>query len=293
MNRPGAIFYGREPVSADIQERVQELTQRSSEFWKTMYPQKTSRSALYELLEVYACQEEWAKVVNIASRAVLHLDALDERIPFYLMWMFGLKEQYNFEDMVELGKHLLRVNKKDKNYMALAMMNFHFAGFRKTATLLFYKLLKVYKQDVLLKEAFGYYLSDEEDKKKRFKGIVLLKQLCESEESSYFTWRNFLNVLNENDFLGVAAEFYHKMHDRFPYAPEPYFVSSLIAMDEGDWSEGIRMLRQLLKDNPKNTEALLVLAKCHELAGEQDAADELLNQDEIAMGARTLFQNAS
>ncbi|KAB8030862.1 tetratricopeptide repeat protein [Fluviispira multicolorata] len=253
------------------------LETESNSFWREINPSAKSCTSLKKLLEVYAAKEEWEVVINLSSRAVLHLSKNYDRADFYHIWMCALNETFDSKSLIELGTHLVRMRHLHPVFIALALISFHFAGCQKTCLKIFNYLRK--NKDVHNRFAFeacGLYLVNQNDKNEVSKGFNLLKKTCLEKNASYFSWRNYLRCLSQKDKENEMSWTYNAMHLRYPFAQEPYIVSSLIAIDEKNWPEAMRMLNQLLRDNPNNINAILALAQCYEEVDNLPAALNLL-----------------
>ena len=240
------------------------LENESNSFWREINPSAKSCISLIKLLEVYASHEEWEKIINLSSRAVLHLTKFYDRADFYHIWICALKETFDQGALISLGKHLLRMRTSHPVFLSLALIAFHFASCNKIS-LKIYKHLKNTKgvENRFAFEACGLFLAASKNTENVSKGISLIYKVCQDKKSSYFSWRNYLRTLSENDFIEEMSQTYNHIHLKFPFAQEPYIVASLIAMNEKDWQESIRILGQILRDNPKNTNAILAMANCY------------------------------
>lgn len=257
---------------------IMKLENESNSFWREINPSAKSCASLIKLLEVYASQEEWEQIINLSSRAVLHLSKFYDRADFYHIWICALKETFDTGALISLGKHLLKMRHFHSVFLSLALIAFHFASCDKTCSRIFNFLSKSKGvENRFAFEACGIYLAKLKKEEFKKKGISLIKKVCLEKKSSYFTWRNYLRSLSENNLLEEMSDTYNNIHDKFPFAQEPYLVASLIAMDAKDWSEAIRVLGQLIKDNPNNTNAILAMANCYLETNEYLKAISLLS----------------
>lgn len=248
---------------------VKSLESDSTSFWREINPSAKSCLSLIKLLEVYAAHDEWEKIINLSSRAVLHLTKSYDRADFYHIWICALKETFDQGALISLGKHLLRMRNYHPVFLSLALISFHFASCKKIS-LKIYKHLKNSEgvENRFAFEACGLFLAGSKNKENIQKGVNLIEKVCQEKKSSYFSWRNYLRALSENNLIEEMSEAYNNIHLKFPFAQEPYLVASLIAMYEKDWMESIRILGQILRDNPKNTNAILAMANCYLENGE-------------------------
>ncbi|BBH51661.1 tetratricopeptide repeat protein [Fluviispira sanaruensis] len=256
---------------------IRYLENQSNSFWREINPTAKSCLSLKRLLEVYAAKEEWEQVINLSSRAVLHLSKNYDRADFYHIWMCALNETFDNKSLIELGKHLIRMRQLHPVFIALALIAFQFAECVKTSDKLFNYLKKnkgIHNRFAF--EACGMYLVNRSDEMDMQKGLNLLKKTCLEKNASYFSWRNYLRCLSQKDKEGDMCWTYNAMHLRYPFAQEPYVVASLIAIEEKNWEEAMRLLKQLINDNPNNMNAILALTQCHEELGHYAEALNLL-----------------
>ena len=109
----------------------------------------------------------------------------------------------------------------------------------------------------------GIYLANSKNKLSIKSGKKILKEICEHKNSDYFTWRIYLKILSDNNDMTTLSKAYQALHIKFPFAPEPYFVATLIAMDSGNWEEALLILHQIMIKNPQNRNSLFALAHCY------------------------------
>ena len=266
------------------QSHLYSIERDSSLFWREINPKPQSCLKLKKLLEMYGTYEQWEKVINLSSRAVLHLNKNYERAEFYYIWICALKESFDLDSLVYLGEHLIFMGEKYSPFYCLAALSFHFAGENTRAL----NLLKMQKRELNTKnryyrECVGLILATlpakESNKTKIIKGINHLKKLCLSKNSNYLSWRNCLRVLAQFDCEDSMSDMYNAMGERFSFCHEPYLVSALIAMEEKKWVEAISLLKIILIENPKNSESTLALANCLLETNEVAIAFDFLNEN--------------
>ncbi len=256
---------------------VSRLESESNSFWREINPSAKSCSNLIKLLEVYASQEEWELIINLSSRAVLHLSKNYDRADFYHIWICALRETFDNGALISLGKHLVKMREFHSVFLSLSLIAFHFSSCKKTCNKIFNYLNKTKGvENRFAFEACGLYLSGLKNGELNRKGFLLLKKVCLEKKTSYFSWRNYLRSLSENNLLNEMSRTYNIIHEKFPFAQEPYLVASLIAMDSKNWHEAVRVLGQLIKDNPNNSSAILAMAQCYVEVGEYIKALSLL-----------------
>lgn len=256
------------------------LERHASIFWREINPKTKSCNKLKELLEIHATYEHWEQVINLSSRAVLHLNKNFERSEFYYIWICALNETQDLSSLKHLAKHLLLMGNQYPIFNCIAAIGYVFSGQIKNAL----KIIKNQKKinninNKYYKEALALFLSQLKNKTNVKKGIFLHKKLCLHNNSSYFTWRNFLRVLSQHNFEKIMSRMYNLMHIKFPFSHEPYITSALIAISENNWMESIRLLSQIIKDNPGNKEAILALAHSYISNNQLENSYELISRN--------------
>ena len=256
---------------------IKHLERKASIFWREINPKAHSCLQLKKLLEVYATFENWESVVQFSSRAVLHLNKNYEKVDFYYIWICALNEMKDEASLCLLAKHLLQMGSDYSVFNCLAIIAYQFAGKNDIGLSLLKEQKKHFNaKNKFYREALGLFLTSLKNKKYIKNGIVILKKLCSDKNSSYYTWRNCLRVLSHFNCERSMSRVYNLMNVKFPFAHEPYIISALIAMSEEKWLESIRLLNQVLKDNPENTDAILALSQCYEEYGDVESATDLM-----------------
>ncbi|MES2614710.1 MAG: hypothetical protein V4591_04775 [Bdellovibrionota bacterium] len=253
------------------------LEHNASIFWREINPKVSSCIQLKQLLSMYATFENWESVINLSSRAVLHVNKNYERAEFYYIWICALNETHDYPALIHLAKHLIRMGAQCSAFYCLAAMAYTFAEKNKLAL----KLLKEQKKlhnmnNRYYREALGLFLTSLKRKIYVRKGMILLKKVCSNKSAGYFSWRNCIRVLSQNNCEDSMSRMLNLMHLKFPFAHEPYITSALIAMNENNWKESIRLLNQIIRDNPENKEAVLALSQCYEEDNGFENAYELM-----------------
>jgi tetratricopeptide (TPR) repeat protein len=279
-------------MNSIINANLRVLEQNASIFWREINPRASSCIALKRLLETYATYDQWDKVVNLSSRAVLHLNKNNDRTDFYHIWICALNESKDYSSLNDLAEHLVVMGKEYSIFKFLAATAYAFTN-QKNKCL---KILKEFKHLSLSKnkyyqEALGLFLSSLSNLKYIKKGIYILKKLCSDKNIRYLTWRNCLSVLSMNNCESDMSRIYNLMHIKFPFAHEPYLVASLIAIDEKNWNEAIRILNQIIIDNPENSDAILALAYSYEESGKIQQAYDTIEKNKKLFHAKDFDYN--
>ncbi len=229
-------------------------------FWKENSPSRRSCKSFYVVLQKMAMQAQWAQVANFASQAILHLNQNCDRLDFYHLWICALSELDRREDLLSLANHLQKMNHEFSVYYSLASLAYLFAGEKKNCKILLQKQWESKNiNNHFFKEVKGLFLLASSKKEKRLKGLNTLVKNCFSEKINYIQLRNALKFMSKFSYENAMARIYNLMHEKFPEAHEPYIASALIAIQQKDWNESIRILRQVVTDSPGNTEAILAL----------------------------------
>ncbi|RDB37314.1 MAG: hypothetical protein DCC88_00540 [Spirobacillus cienkowskii] len=259
---------------------VAKLEMLSNSFWREINPSAKSCVSLIKLLEVYASKENWEQVINLSSRAVLHLDKIYDRADFYHIWICALKDSFDKDGLVLLGRHLFRMRFFHPVFLSLSLISFSFASKNKIARKIYFYLKKTKGiENRFYFEAIGLFFASQKSIESIKMGLFYLRKVTSEKKCSYFSLRNYLRVLSEKNYVNEMTEVYNVMHERFPFAQEPYLVATLIAIDNTDWKEAIRVLNQIILDNPANSCAILSLCQCYNEIGDYLMTVELLSKN--------------
>lgn len=232
-------------------------------------------------LTLYAAHERWQDVVRGASKAVIDLGTWPQRAPFYHVWICALSEQSECSGLHALGNHLRRLGAQHADHYPLAALAYAFSHQPRKAV----KALKCWRQQYAWDKnpyalhAYGVLLADCKKRSSVLKGAQILHTVCHKTNLGYLPWRSYLRVLaKREDDEGLACA-YQTLHELYPYAHEPYWAATAVAMDEENWQEAIRLLVQILKDRPQLSLALSALAYCDKaLQGNaEDVQPNMLN----------------
>jgi hypothetical protein len=260
--------------------------QKAQMFWKEINPKDKSCYHLVKLLELLVVSENWEQIINLSSRAVLHLNDHGRRLDFYYIWLIALNESQDFSSLESLTQHMYKNVDSHSFYLALCSMGYSLLGNYQRALHCLKKQKQLKKtNNKFYKEALALFLtlnssysSDDKKNKMICRGLYLYKKLCSKEVKSYFIWRNCIRALSQNNYMNSLSRMYNLMHIYFPFASEPYFVSSLIAMNEEKWPEAIRYLNQLHRDCLSNTSVILALVDCYCFNEQEDQALKLIEE---------------
>lgn len=259
---------------------IAQYEKKSSSFWSDKNPSTQACTHLNTLLEVYASKQEWEKIIDLSSKAVLHLNEESKRNQFYYSWICALNESSDGNALLMVGRHLLKMRALHENYLSLSLLAFFFANKKEACQQICPHILKQkHNQTVYEEEALALFMTESIKEEQQKEGLSILKKLCQEKQASYFTFRNYLRTLSEKNLLKDMSNTYNLMHERFPFSSEPYIVAALSAMENKNWQEGIRLLEQILRDNPQNTDALLALSQCYEELQDFDKALDILRKN--------------
>jgi hypothetical protein len=258
------------------------------------------------LVELLSFREDWVKVAEVASRAIVLGCGPRASLRFYRAWLEALRGTQDVEGLQALARHLLLRRAESDDYLALACMALAHAGRRAYGKVLYARLAAKAprhprnqnpvkeasatradpiartgrkterRNSALAWEAIAVWLCEAPKPEERLKGVDLLARLCAARKQRYFTLRNYLSYSLEADELEHASAAYNAMHDRFPFAPDPYLAAARISMSENDYAAASVALQELLADNPRHPDAILALASCLERTGDLLAARDIL-----------------
>lgn len=236
-------------------------------------------------VELLAFKEQWSRIAEVASRAIVQGAGPNARTRLYRAWAEALRADADVEGLQKLARHLLAMRHESSAHaadcVALACMAFTWAGRRAYGRACYVYVQRSLRSrgqpsSALKWEAVATWLSEAPALEERLKGVELFSRLCAVRRGRYFTLRNYLSYSLESDELEHAATAYNAMNEQFPLAPEPYLASARVSMAEGNWADAAKALQELLADNPQHTEGLLGLAQCFERMGDLVAARDLL-----------------
>lgn len=264
-------------------DSITEYEKKSRSFWSDKNPSYQLCAHLNTLLEIYASKQEWEKIIDLSSKAVLHLNDEAKRNRFYYIWICALNENSDGSALFLMGRHLLKMQPLNHDYLSLSFMAFFFSNKKEICQKIIPNILNKNQKNVAYQEeSIALFMTDSIKRAEQKKGLYILKRLCNEKQASYFTFRNYLRTLSEKNLLVEMSHTYNLMHTRFPFSSEPYIVAALSAMESKNWKEAIRVLTQILRDNPENTDALLALSQCYEERQEFDKAIQLLQKNKMA-----------
>jgi tetratricopeptide (TPR) repeat protein len=142
------------------------------------------------------------------------------------------------------------------------------------------------RRSILHVESVAVFNAESPQRSRREKGLQYLQALNVKNKENYFLARNYLIYALENDYLEEASRAFEMIHERFPRCPEPFWGAARLAVAQGQWSEAVRVLQELVADNPENTDALIALASSLEKTG------DLLAARDILVSSKALFEGS-
>jgi len=119
-----------------------------------------------------------------------------------------------------------------------------------------------------VQDAFAVSRLESISREERIMGLRILASGLKSPCCGYFSYRAFLNYAFENGALATAASALKSINGKFPESPEPYFVSALLSVNEGEWAEAIASLDIVLLQNSAHADAILLKSRCMDMIGE-------------------------
>jgi hypothetical protein len=227
---------------------------------------------LSRLIDLHACREEWDRVVDLASRAVvLGLSGQDEAA-MYRIWIEALNEDLDTEGLAELGRHLLARRDESSQYLALGALSFLYAGKKRAVSSTVGQLYRAEAKGGVVDEVLAIVKCESMHREERMMGLRLLSATLKESGTGYLAYRRFLHYAWESDALSTAAATLKSMAKRFPESADAHFVSALIDIQEGQWPSAISALRAVLARTPENVEAVLMMSRCLEMTGRHSEA---------------------
>lgn len=227
----------------------------------------------------------WSQVEDLASRVIASGCGYRATFRLYRFWMESLRSSYNFDELKTLARHLLSLRHSSQDFASLSVIALSYCGDRRFSG----KILRALKsagasRGVLFVEAVAVYNGESSQRVRREKGIRYFQALNKQNTQNYFLARNYLIYSLENDYLEEASRAFEMIHERFPRCPEPFWGAARLAVAQGQWSEAVRVLQELVADNPEDPDALIALASCLEKTG------DLLAARDILVSSKNLFE---
>lgn len=237
-----------------------------------------------ELVNLCTFKEDWAKVIEVSSHAVLSGCGPRACVFFYRSWIEALRASHDPSGLQSVARHMLKFRNEFPELVALATMALSWAGRRAYAAATYRHLVKStsapgQRKTVLTWEACAVFLAESPSRKTRARGVEIFARLAKRSTKQYFLCKNYLTYSLECDALEEAATAYEVLHAHFPRASEPYWGAAVLAVHGKRWGEATAVLQEMLADNPENTDALAAMAGCLEKTGDLLAARDLLTSN--------------
>jgi len=227
--------------------------------------------------ELLSWKGAWDKVEDLSSRVIATGCGFRATFRLYRFWIEALRSEHNFVGMKSLARHLLGLRHSSKAFLPLCVLALSYCGERRFSAKIIRSLNKSeQRRSILHVEAVAVFNAESPQRIRREKGLQYLQALNVKNTENYFLARNYLIYALENDYLEEASRAFELIHERFPRCPEPFWGAARLAVAQGHWSEAVRVLQELVADNPENTDALIALANCMEKTGDLLAARDIL-----------------
>lgn len=219
----------------------------------------------------------WEQVEDLSSRVIASGCGYRATFRMYRFWIEALRSEYNFTSLKTLARHLLSLRHSSPKFLSLSVLALAYCGERRFSG----KIIRIVnakkeRRSIQHVEAVAVYNAESPQRVRREKGLQYLQALNVKNKENYFLARNYLIYSLENDYLEEASRAFELIHDRFPRCPEPLWGAARLAVAQGHWNEAVRVLQELVADNPDNTDALTALANCLEKTGDLLAARDIL-----------------
>jgi len=114
-----------------------------------------------------------------------------------------------------------------------------------------------------------YYLIHEE----KNKAIALAEMQCDLQPSNINLLEKLINIYEINFLTQKAENAAEQLNRLVPNLPDYQIRLARSYVFTGKFKKGIRVLRKLLRDNPENTDALLILGQLYLHSNDLDAAE--------------------
>lgn len=247
---------------------------------------KVEAASLKRLVELHAFREEWDRVVDLASKSIVVGLRPQDEITLYRLWIEGLNEDLDIEGLTELGKHLLGRRQDKVEYLALAALAFVYSGKNNAVRSAVGQLYRMEAGGVVVEEILATVKCESLNREERLMGLRELASTLGESDAGYFSYRRFLGYAFENNALSTAAAAVKTLHKKYPESPDAYIVSALVDVNEGRWTSAQKSLDVVLANNPANTDAVLMKARCLEMTKKFEEARYFLlrNSARFAQG---------
>ncbi|NBX16004.1 MAG: tetratricopeptide repeat protein [Proteobacteria bacterium] len=224
------------------------------------------------------------EVEDLAARVIAAGCGYRATFRLYRFWIEALRADHNFSALKSLARHLLGLRHSSASFLSLSVLSLAYCGERRFSAKIIRFLNKTqYRKSILHVESVAVYNAESPQRIRREKGLQYLQALNVRNNENYFLARNYLIYALENDYLEEASRAFEMIHERFPRCPEPFWGAARLAVAQGHWSEAVRVLQELVADNPENPDALVALANSLEKTG------DLLAARDILVSSRSLF----
>ncbi|NBW80399.1 tetratricopeptide repeat protein [bacterium] len=277
--RRGNRFYPHSNLSASgtFNPEIAQLLERVEHGLARGAMSKAEVKSALRVCELLFWKGSWDQVEEITSRVIAAGCGFRATFRFYRFWIESLRSDYNFAALKSLAKHLLSLRHSSKSFLPLAALALSYSGERRFSGKIIRSLnTSKIRRSISYVECVAVYNCESANRVRREHGLQYLQALNVHNKENYFLARNYLVYSLENDYLEEASKAFELIHARFPRCPEPFWGAARLAVAQGRWSEAVRVLQELVADNPDNTDALIALANCLEKTGDLLAARDIL-----------------
>lgn len=238
---------------------------------------KNEVRSLLQVFDILSFQEDWSRIVDLASRAVVIGVGVNAELRLYRAWIEGLKHNHDVGNLQVLAKHLLAKRYESEDFVALSSLACSYSGRNQYSKVLARHLSRAKRHSFYAIEACAVEKCESLSKQERASGLRLFDALV-SRCDWYFSLLNFYSYALENESFHTASNLLQRMSSLFPACTEPHWVAARVAMEQEEWFVAMTSLEAILQINPLSEEAVLAYSSCLESAGDLMAATEFLER---------------
>lgn len=237
------------------------------------------KAEIKSLMDVIVCcanKEEWDRVVDMSSRAVVAGCGVNASLWFYRAWIEGLKHANDVGNLQALARHLMAKRSLSSDFLSITLLALTYSGRQAYAKVLASHIEKSNTRSSIAGMAYASYCCESVEKKTRLYGLRLYRSVTQKTPNDFFNLHAFYGYCLESECHSAAANVLKDINTRFPMAIEPYWVSARMAFQEKNWNDCLNALAHILNTNAANEEANLFYAHALCEAGDALAAREFL-----------------
>ena len=222
-------------------------------------------SELTKKITLLASAQAWEAIVDWSSQLIAAgkveetLLRRREVLFLYRSWIESLRELHHVEGLEWVAKHLLGMQSRSREIIALAAMALTYAGRRHYAAPLVRHLSRVaVGRSQLLVEAIATWHCESGNARNRAKGLQLFQVSNKKSGSNYFSLRNTLRYSVENESWEVTKSTLGLLVERFPATADADVTFAFIDFENKSYESAKSHLIKVLLKTPGQRDAALM-----------------------------------